>query len=233
MGVLNVDRTGELSPNSPKSVYLSHLTDAEQYMLYMSLWVFKVEFCPASLKIRCSTSPTQEESINTQWLYIPSRPIVSFVLSPIYELSKYLSKILAPLIGNSNSFVSSSSEFVSFITSKIIRQDECLVSFDVISLFTKVPIELALDDANRRLSSDDTLPSRSSLSVQELLSLLEFCVKATYLCFRGRLFKQTYGTAMASPVSVLVANLVMEDNNKLHTIRQHTKTLSPLLLLLF
>ena len=101
--------------------------------------------------------------------------------------------------------------FVSFITSKAIRPDERLVSFDVVSLFTKVPVQLALDVANRRLSSDDMLPSRSNLSVQELLCLLEFCLKATYLCFRGRFFKQTYETAMGSPVSVSIANLVMED----------------------
>ena len=142
---------------------------------------------------------------------VPLRPIVSFVSSPSYELSRYLSKILAPLIGNSDSFVRSSSQFVSFITSKTINPDERLVSFDVVSLFTKVPVELALDVANRRLSSDDTLPSCSNLSVQELLCLLEFCLKATYLCFRGRFFKQTYGTAMGSPVSVSIANLVMED----------------------
>ena len=139
------------------------------------------------------------------------RPIVSFVSSPLYELSKYLSKILAPLIGNSDSFVRSSSEFVSFITSKTICPDEHLVSFDVVSLFTKFPVELALDVANHRLSSDNTLPSRSNLSVQELLCLLEFCLKATYLCFRGWFFKQTYRTAMGSLVSVSIANVVMED----------------------
>ena len=35
----------------------------------------------------------------------PLRPIVSFFSSPSYELSKYLSKLLSPLVGNSESFV--------------------------------------------------------------------------------------------------------------------------------
>ena len=105
----------------------------------------------------------------------------------------------------------SSSEFVSFITPNAIRPDEHSVSFDVVSLFTKVPVQLALDVANCRLSSDDMLPSHSNLSVQELLCLLEFSLKATFLCFRRQFFKQTYGTAMGSLVSVSIANLVMED----------------------
>ena len=36
---------------------------------------------------------------------VPLRPIVSFFSSPSYQLSKHLPKILAPLIGNSDSHV--------------------------------------------------------------------------------------------------------------------------------
>ena len=59
--------------------------------------------------------------------------------------------------------------------------------------------------------SDDSLPSRTSLSPDELNQLLEFCLTATYLSFQGQSYKQVFGTAMGSPVSVAVANLVMED----------------------
>ena len=141
----------------------------------------------------------------------PLRPIVSFFSSPSYKLSKYLSKLLSPLVGNSESFVRSSAEFASFIRFQTISPDESLVLFDVVSLFTKVPVHLAFSVASCRLFSDNTLSSRTNLSVSELLSLLEFSLNATYLCFRDRFFKQIYGTAMGSPVSVTIANLVMED----------------------
>ena len=85
------------------------------------------------------------------------------------------------------------------------------MSFDVVSLFTCVPVELAVDVAQCRLSCDEHLPDRTSLSVQEIVRLLSFCLSATYLSFRGEHYQKIFGTAMGSPVSVTVANLVMED----------------------
>ena len=38
---------------------------------------------------------------------------------------------------------------------------------------------------------------------------MEFCLDATYFSFRGKYYKQIFGTAMGSPVSVTVANMVM------------------------
>ena len=142
---------------------------------------------------------------------VPLRPIVSFITSPSYQLSRHLSYILSPLIGKSDSSVKNSVEFSDFIRSKHLGQDEVLVSFDVVSLFTNVPISLAIEVARRRLETDEELCLRTQLGTQELITLLEFCLKATYLAFRGRVFRQKFGTAMGSPVSVSVANLVMED----------------------
>ena len=43
------------------------------------------------------------------------------------------------------------------------------------------------------------------------MKLLELWLSATFMAFRGLMFKQTFRTAMGSPVSVMFANLVMED----------------------
>jgi hypothetical protein len=87
-----------------------------------------------------------------------------------------------------------------------------LVFFDVVSLFTNVPIDLAIDITRRKLRSDPSFQSRTGLGVDKLINLLKFCLGATYLSFRGCVYQQTFsGTAMGSPVAVSVANLVMED----------------------
>ena len=63
--------------------------------------------------------------------------------------------------------------------------EDILVSFDVVSLFTCVLAKLAVDVARHRLSCDEHLPYRTSLSVQEVVRLLGFCLSATYLAFCG------------------------------------------------
>ena len=49
------------------------------------------------------------------------------------------------------------------------------------------------------------------LSPAEVSRLLEFFLDATYLAYRGEYYQQMYGTAVGSPVSVMVVNLVIED----------------------
>ena len=102
-----------------------------------------------------------------------------------------------------------SKDFVSSIRS--IQKDEVLVSFDVVSLFTRVPIELALQVAHQRLEADDTLADRTTLNINDIVSLLSLRLNATFFSYRGVFYQQVFGTAMGSPVSVIVANLVMEE----------------------
>ena len=136
---------------------------------------------------------------------------MSFISSPTYQLSKHLVSILSPLVGNSPSHVTNSHEFSTFVRDQVLEDGMTLVSFDVISLFTKVPINRAKEVAYNRLLGDQSLPERTMLSADEVITLLDLCLKATYLCYRGNFYQQTFGTAMGSPVSVTVANLVMED----------------------
>ena len=71
---------------------------------------------------------------------VPLRPIVDTIGSPTYFLATHLIKIISPLIGNSTSFVKDSNHFFQFINDAKLEPNDILVSFDVVSLFTKVPI---------------------------------------------------------------------------------------------
>ena len=141
---------------------------------------------------------------------VPLRPIVSFISSPTYSLSKHLVSILSPLVGNSERHVCNSTNFAKFITTQTLEEDEVLVSFDVVSLFTKIPTNLAFQVARQRLQEDSSLPERTSLTPSEIVSLLELCLNATF-AFRNTYYQQIHGTAMGSPVSIVAADLVMED----------------------
>ena len=72
-----------------------------------------------------------------------------------------------------------------FVQSMCLDDGETMVSFDGVSLFTKIPVDLALRVAQHRLESDDTLPDCTGFGVEEIMSLLSLCLSATYFSFRG------------------------------------------------
>ena len=79
------------------------------------------------------------------------------------------------------------------------------------SLLMYIPPYIAIDVARRRLLANETLSDRTYLIVDSLIiTLLEFCLNATFLTFGDTHYQLSFGTAMGSPVSVTVANLVME-----------------------
>ena len=129
----------------------------------------------------------------------PLRPIVSFCSSPTYNLSKFLAQLLTLLVGRSPSAVTNSRNFVSFISSEHLHSNEILVSFDVVSLFTKLPVSLVLKVAKERLEADDTLSDRTSLHVRSIISLWKMCLDATYFVFRGTIYQQIFVTANGFP----------------------------------
>ena len=144
-------------------------------------------------------------------LNVPLRPIVSFVNSATYELSKHLCSILSPLLNHNGLSVRDSFEFVSFVTSLKCRDNDVMISCDVTSLFTKVPVDLAIDIATTRLMRDSSLSDRTQLTVNDIVSLLKFCLHASDFQFNSNFYHMSFGCPMGSPVSVIVANMVMED----------------------
>ena len=85
-----------------------------------------------------------------------------------------------------------------------------MLSFDVVSLFTKIPLHIAKSVIFDRLKCDSDLKIRCKLNINEIMNALDLCLDNTYLCFRKKFYRQISGVLMGSPISVIVANLVME-----------------------
>ena len=52
---------------------------------------------------------------------------------------------------------------------------------------------------------------RTSLPVEDIIPLLSFWLKTTQFTYNVTYYQQVFGTAMGSPVSIVIANMVMED----------------------
>ena len=85
-----------------------------------------------------------------------------------------------------------------------------MLSLDVVSLFTAIPVDKACDHISNKLLKDDTLSSRTSLDSNEIISLLNFVLSNNYCIYDDKIYKQIHDFAMGSPVSSVVANLCMQ-----------------------
>ena len=71
-----------------------------------------------------------------------------------------------------------------------IDSDESLISFDVTSLFTNVPIGEAVDIIRDRLRDDEDLVERTPLSPDRIAELPSLCLKSTYFSYGGEFYRE-------------------------------------------
>ncbi|XP_068757357.1 uncharacterized protein [Montipora capricornis] len=110
--------------------------------------------------------------------------------------------------------VANSLQFSKELSDIEINDNEILVSFDVVSLFTAIPVEKACVYIKKKLEQDATLPSRTNLDIDDITKHLQFTLSNNYFMFNDRIYKQVHGCAMGSPVSPVVANLCMEESEE-------------------
>ena len=141
---------------------------------------------------------------------VPLRPVIATCGTSTYKLAQRLSFILRPLTGSSGRILRNTEDLISIFDEVVIEEDEMLVSYDVKSLFTSIPVEESIKICERRLQSDDTLAERTSLSVPTIITLLKFCLTTTAFQFNGTVYKQLDGVAMGLPISPVIADIFME-----------------------
>ena len=81
-----------------------------------------------------------------------------------------------------------------------------MVSFDVKSLFTNVPLETTVDIILRRIYTNHEL---TTLTKKEMKELLLLYTKNVHFTFNGQIYIQIDGVAMGSPLAPLLADIFM------------------------
>ena len=137
---------------------------------------------------------------------IPLRPVISNCNSYGTKLSNYLSKKLEPMVGKiSDSHVLNAMDFKEKVKNLSITGR--LLSLDVNSLFTKVPVDETIDFIRRKLPLMDLdLPFSNEIFIE----LLELSTTGNVFQFEGKYYRQKSGMAMGSSLSPIMSNIFME-----------------------
>lgn len=117
---------------------------------------------------------------------IPLRPTVAAIGSPSHLLGKELVGILSRHVKN----------ILQRIHQTSFAETDVMVNFDVVSLFTNVPVDEALWVISKHLQQDEALGEWTNIPVPELCHLVELWLRSTYFQFGESFFEQVQGAAM-------------------------------------
>ncbi|XP_024874672.1 uncharacterized protein LOC112456404 [Temnothorax curvispinosus] len=97
-----------------------------------------------------------------------------------------------------------------------VGDGDVLISLDVTSLFTNIPKDLVLKAIEERWNY---ITTKTDLSLPQFLSAVDLILSSTSFMFNGQFYEQIFGSPMGSPLSPILADMVMEDLEK-HCIQR-------------
>ena len=138
----------------------------------------------------------------------PLRIIVSTINSPLYSIANFVNKILTRSFPSARSHTKNSFELYKSLSNFRIKEADVLLSLDVVSMFTNIPVDLALLGINNRWSYIEKF---TDIPKDDFIYIVRFILSSTYFTFNDKIFKQTFGTPMGSPLSPIIADIVLQD----------------------
>ena len=132
------------------------------------------------------------------------RPIVSSIGTFNYNLARFLCDHLSSLVPNEYSCKDTFS-FVSQIKNANLSK-KFLVSYDVTSLFTNIPLQETIDIAINLIFNHN---HNLKITRKELKKRFLFATSKTHFIFNSKFYNQIDEVAMGSPLAPVLANIFM------------------------
>ena len=142
----------------------------------------------------------------------PLRPILSALGTINYKIAKYFIPLLRNITFNEYTLTDSFS-FVDKIINIPNANNYYMASFDVVSLFTNVPLEETTNLIINKLFREST--HVNGLDKVNFRKLFEFATKDIVFYFNNKIYKQIEGVAMGSPLGPSLANIFMSHYEKI------------------
>lgn len=137
----------------------------------------------------------------TVWLF----HLLGVLCTHFCTIAEFLHKIIYSSIPNAKNYINNSFEFIEKIENIKLQHNHVFLLLDV-SLFTSVPLELALKSIKTRWKF---IWKNTKISLNKFISASNLVTSSTFFIFNNRIYKQTHD--MGSPLSPIIADIVMQD----------------------
>jgi len=107
--------------------------------------------------------------------------------------------------------IKNSFELVKKINGLPLPEEYKIVSFDISSMYSNIPIELALRSV---LSRWKEMENNTSIPLLEFKNAMAIILNSTFFRFNNKYYEQIFGLPMGSPLSPVLADLVIQDLEK-------------------
>jgi len=121
---------------------------------------------------------------------IPFRLIITSINSSFYSLAFFLQGIIKKHVPNTSNHLEYSFELTEKLKDIFISDNHILISLDVISLFTNIPLDLAIKSIEKRW---EHISNNCSIPRDEFLNALKLIFYSAYFVFDGVIYKQNFG----------------------------------------
>ncbi|CAF4998196.1 unnamed protein product, partial [Rotaria sp. Silwood1] len=146
---------------------------------------------------------------------IPLRPVLSAIGTFNYGLGKALTNILSDIIEREKMVRDPFSFVEELKTLPKSFSNYKMVSFDISSLYTNVPLDETIEIILKNLY--ETRATSPFIQRDDMKQLLIFATKNTHFLFDNNLYDQVDGVFMGSPLAPLLAEIFLQDFEKKHS----------------
>jgi hypothetical protein len=162
----------------------------------------------------------------------PIRPIISTIGTYNYNASNYLTKVLSSTLKSTFKYVVKDSfDFINKLSQIKLEEGERLISFDVESLFTNVPIDETIEIIKNSCFKLKTNSQKIRVNAKDdskyegLLDGMKFevfeklyrkCLQESVFMFNNKLYRQKDGVSMGNKLGPITSDIFMNYFERLH-----------------
>lgn len=139
----------------------------------------------------------------------PLRIIISNTGNPTYNLGKFINQICKSIEPEINYNIKNSYDLIEKLNQTTITNEEVIVSFDVVSMYERIPPVLVYQSIEKRWH---LINKKTTIDKTAFINLIKFCIEEnSYFQFNNKFYSQRTGLAIGGCASTILADFVLTD----------------------